>query len=530
MRKIYAALLTGVLLALSWPSRGEPALLFVAFIPLLSVWDILSVEQRGTKGRRMFLLSWCAFLVWNGATTYWIGYAHWSGAVFSALLNSTFEALAFCLSVLLVQRIGKQRALISLPAFWYAGEYIMENWDLDWPWLQLGNAFASRPEWVQWYSYTGAYGGTLWVWVVNLLLFTVLRSYFDHRQWKPLVGQTVLVLGLFWLLPVWLSARSFKSKDLTAGQPVDVVVVQPNLDAYTEKFNLPQRFQTEKFLNLASPLLADSTDFLVGPETFISGTLRETGLKYDPDLRDFRLLNGRYPGLATVVGATTAVVYDHPQGSPTARPHPDGPFSYDVFNTALQVDASDSVSVYHKSKLVAGVEKMPYRSVIEPTLGSIFLDMGGTTGSLGSQEEREVFVHPGSGVSVGTAICYESVFPDYFSTYISRGANLMFIITNDGWWGNSEGHRQHLMYARLRAIETNRWIARSANTGISAMIAPNGSMDHLLPYGTDGAFAAKAYALEGETFFVKNGNLLGRLALFLSVGFLLYGLSRKRGE
>ncbi|MFZ8281203.1 nitrilase-related carbon-nitrogen hydrolase, partial [Staphylococcus aureus] len=73
-------------------------------------------------------------------------------------------------------------------------------------------------------------------------------------------------------------------------------------------------------------------------------------------------------------------------------------------------------------------------------------------------------------------ICYESIYGEYIRTYVQKKATLLSIITNDGWWGNTPGYQQHLAYAKLRAIENNRWVVRSANTGVSAIINNKGNL------------------------------------------------------
>jgi apolipoprotein N-acyltransferase len=109
------------------------------------------------------------------------------------------------------------------------------------------------------------------------------------------------------------------------------------------------------------------------------------------------------------------------------------------------------------------------------------------------------------------------------SKYIRRGANLICIITNDGWWGNTPGHRQHMNYARLRAIETRTWIARSANTGISCFIDPYGTVINPLPWDVADAIRLNISIREqdGQTFFVRYGDILSLFMSVLAAGYML---------
>jgi apolipoprotein N-acyltransferase len=114
------------------------------------------------------------------------------------------------------------------------------------------------------------------------------------------------------------------------------------------------------------------------------------------------------------------------------------------------------------------------------------------------------------------------VYGEFVTEYVRKGAGMLFIITNDGWWGNTPGHRQHFQYARLRAIETRRCIARSANTGISGFINQRGDVLQQTPYWQDAVISGKLLYDTTITFYVQYGDFLGRLSLFMSVFLLLY--------
>ena len=145
--------------------------------------------------------------------------------------------------------------------------------------------------------------------------------------------------------------------------------------------------------------------------------------------------------------------------------------------------------------------------------------------SHGTQEYREAFVSPQDSTRVGPVICWESVFGEYVTGYVKdAGANFLFIITNDGWWRNTPGHRQHNAYARLRAIETRRSIARSANTGISSLINQRGEEIARVGWWIRSGIRGTLNKNDHLTFYVKHGDFLGRIAVFLTVILLLYSI------
>jgi apolipoprotein N-acyltransferase len=187
----------------------------------------------------------------------------------------------------------------------------------------------------------------------------------------------------------------------------------------------------------------------------------------------------------------------------------------DYFNTALQID-KNGVQVYHKSKLVPGAELMPFPALLKP-LESLALDLGGTSGSLGLQKERTNFKAENNQIGVAPVVCYESVFSDYVTGYVRNGSTFIFIVTNDGWWGDSPGYKQHLNYARLRAIENRRQIARSANTGISCFIDEFGNISDATNWWEEAVIQKDIFPNSHLTFFSRFGDLISYASIVISL-------------
>ena len=183
---------------------------------------------------------------------------------------------------------------------------------------------------------------------------------------------------------------------------------------------------------------------------------------------------------------------------------------------------------YHKSKLVVGVEYMPFGEVLRSWIGDATIALGGTTGSLGTQKEREVFTLADTTIKVAPIICWEQDYGVFVRQYAQKGANLFAIMTNDGWWGNSLGHVTHFHIARLRAIENRRYIIRSANTGISGFIDPTGQSHTMKTWGETGLASAPVFLRNQKTFYTQYGDLIGRGGALLFPLLLLSVAVRKR--
>jgi apolipoprotein N-acyltransferase len=160
-------------------------------------------------------------------------------------------------------------------------------------------------------------------------------------------------------------------------------------------------------------------------------------------------------------------------------------------------------------------------NVLKPLLGDAMLNLGGTVASLGTDKERVAFSNPYNKGKLAPIICYESIYGEFVTDYVKKGANFLGIMTNDSWWGVTEGHKQLLSYAKLRAIETRREIARAANSGISAHINAKGEVTADTFYGDQTALFAKVNLYDTMTFYTRAGDLLSRFSIF-ALGFLLF--------
>jgi apolipoprotein N-acyltransferase len=192
----------------------------------------------------------------------------------------------------------------------------------------------------------------------------------------------------------------------------------------------------------------------------------------------------------------------------------------DSYNSAVLMDSS-SFQIYHKSKLVPGVEILPsFLRFMTP----VFEKFGGTTGGYARQSERTVLNTTNHSYHIAPAVCYESIYGEFMSSYVRNGADLIAVITNDGWWGNTAGYRQHENYARLRAIETRRWLVRSANTGVSCFIDPAGSVIDPQPWDKTAVIKMNIPAINTMTFYTRYGDIISRLAIAGAIGMILWSL------
>jgi len=262
------------------------------------------------------------------------------------------------------------------------------------------------------------------------------------------------------------------------------------------------------------------------------GSINVRNLENDRDIQAIRQFLSTHPKTKLVTGVGAYKVYKAgEEHSPAVRTQVnlntgDTTF-WEGYNAAIQIENEvDEIPVYKKSKLVPGAEYLPYRSIFF-WLEEFVSKLGGTMAGYGSQEDRGVFKSK-EGFVVAPVICYESIYGEYMTGYFKNGAQAIFIVTNDGWWDNTAGHKQHLKFASLRAIEARRPVARSANTGISAFINQRGDIRMATKYGEAVAIKDKILLNDTITFYIRWGDLIGRIAIFLSILLLLNAFVKSR--
>lgn len=522
-------ILGGLLLWLGWPILPFPFLLFAGFVPLLLIENYISQNPSQYKGKHFFLFSYTTFLIWNAATTWWVAYATLVGAIFMIIANAFLMSLPFLLFRITKKNAGSGWGYFSLVLYWISFEYVHLNWDLSWPWLTLGNGFSTFPEWIQWYEYTGVFGGTLWIWLVNLLLFFALTHKALNQPARKINTEYLIYIILLICLPVAYSYYIYFNYE-EEGESVEMVVLQPNIDPYTEKFIGSENFipfekQLDRFFELSSKKITPTTAFLVWPETAIDFQFREEYIENYPYYQKIKTFKDQYPQLSLLSGAVTYTVYQNEKEYMPSTRFEESIGHYDLFNAAIFLK-DDMVSFYHKSKLVPGVEIMPYPKAIG-FVSDLLFDLGGTSGGYGRQSEKTVFYNSDS-VGIAPSICYESIYGDYMRQFVLNGANFIFIITNDGWWWKSSGYKQHLQYATLRAIETRRSIARSANTGISCFINQRGDILQATEFWKQDVINGSIKSNDELTFYTRYGDYIARTANWLSIFVFLAGFVKRK--
>ncbi|PKQ65660.1 apolipoprotein N-acyltransferase [Labilibaculum filiforme] len=490
-KKIISAIASGLLLGIPFCIPSFFFLLFFAWIPLL--W----LEEKTINHPNSYVLfnyAFLSFLIWNILAYWWVGKAQITGVILIILINSLLLALIFWM----ISRTRKSLKIAILFPFlliWLGFEYFDTWWDLAWPWLNLGNAFASAPKWIQWYEFTGTRGGSLWIILINLGFFALIKN-----PKKKIVFRAI---GMFLLIgiPLLFSIFLYHQKENVRGTK-SFALIQPNLDPYTEKF-VPENEEKHfaDFLKTADSICSiHHPEFLFAPETVILTPIDETKPNQSYNYLRLLELKKKYPKTKILIGTHSKI-------------------ESESFNSALFLSDTITPEFYHKTKLVPLFERVPFDKYLS-FLKDYSIEIGGYQGTYSSNNDIDYFLS--DSIALVPVVCFESIFGDYCAQRVPEIPSFICMITNDGWWKTTPGYQHHFNFSRLRAIESRRDYIRVANNGISAHINSKGTIIAKTKWWNKTVLTGELILRKEKTFYSEHGDYIGRVCLFIATLLLIF--------
>lgn len=512
--------LTAGLLTLGFPPFPFPFLLMLGFVPLLIV--VTRGDQESRPRKTDYMVLYHTMLLWNILSTYWVSN---SASYVAGILANTINAFLMTLPILtylfVVRRLGMKMGLAAFVSCWLTFEFLHMRWDLYWPWLTLGNGLSSASAGIQWYSFTGVFGGSAWILLINYFLYEI------YRQKNLKIASAYLKVGFWLVVPLVVSLLMYMTYE-EKGEHVEVVAVQPNMEPHYQKFSVPQVGISQEMVSLAKEAITSSTDYVVFPETSL-GPINMDLIEAERSMGPLIQLANEWPDLHIITGLagyrdlTDPATFDLP--STRSYRLQSGDILYrEAYNCAIQYRQGTEIQEYYKALFVPGAEFFPFRKVLF-FLNPVIDQLGGSIEGYRVRSKFELF--KSDQVRIAPAICYESIFGEYMTRFCQKGANAIFIMTNDGWWDNTAGHRQHTAYARLRAIECRRDVVRAANMGNCTFINQKGDILQKTSYGEAGAIKDHVRLNNDLTFYARWGDVIGRISLFLTILLVIRGFVLK---
>ncbi|GAB4134474.1 MAG: apolipoprotein N-acyltransferase [Ignavibacteriales bacterium] len=467
--------------------------------------------------------------IFNLITIYWVG--SWTKEADPFLMISGFVLMFFNPILFLIpstlfyfakKYIGEKLALFLMPFFWVTYEYLYSITDLRFPWLTLGNSLTSFKLFIQIADVIGVYGLSIIIVSVNVLLIVIIEHY---RKTKQIQRIESALLVLIIMLTILYGSISL-DKNFSYDSKIKVGIIQPNLNPWNkwQEGNVDELLNL--YLDLSSKAIKDGAELLVWPETALPVYL--TIGSYEEQL--WRLKNFlRQHKIFLLTGMPDGTIYDKKSAPKDAKPLSDSTKLYTSYNSIFFINPyNDEIKKYGKEKLVPFGEKVPFVEYI-PLLGDIIKwNVGISSWNTGNDTtvfELQTSNQPSP--KIGGVICIESIYSDYVAQFVNKGAQLIAVVTNDSWYGNSSGPYQHKDYAILRAVENRRFVVRSANGGISCIIDPYGNILNETKLFTRNYLVGTVGLISSKTFFSTHPLLLPFLAVLVSILTILVILYKK---
>ena len=500
-RNLALGLITGILLALSFPPLKSGFLAYGALIPF---FFILEKE----KGFQAFRYGYFTGLFIDIATLYWIGWVTIPGCIGALLVLPLFIGLYAWLHTIFI-RSKKMYSYFALPFLWTAIEYLQSFGETAFPWNYIGYTQSYYLPLIQNVEYLSVYGTSFWIVLLNILLFLLWK----HRHNRKNVLVFAFVFLAAFIIPLVHGFYALK-KQPSHNTTLTIALIQGNIDPF-EKWdkNLNKR-NLEAYEKLSHTVLEDHPDLIIWPETAMPFALR-----YEP-----AFLNQ----IRNFVDSTNTPIMT---GTIDYEFFKDG--SYKYFNAAMIIRPHDfAIDNYRKMKLVPFSERVPYRNYFPFNFLKNFLyDLELGVGDYSLGQESNVFLFENKSattdsiVGFSVPICYESVFPSSVRNFVKNGARFLTIITNDAWFGKTSAPFQHAQIAVFRAIENRTSIARCANTGISCFIDSFGRVTKSTPIFTETVVTGSLTTNTYKTFYTKYGNVFAQIVSLVTLLFILFNVT-----
>lgn len=491
------ALLSGVLLAASFPKYGHAAFAWTALAPLFIavVLEATRTAAHAPRRGRLFLLGWITGATHFSLTVSWVVevmHLHGGLPVIVAwlvmFLLAAYLAIYPAVCAVLIGRAVRRHGVGAIwfaPLLWVATEWLRGWVGGGFPWALLGTSQADVVPIIQLASVTGVFGVSLLLALVSAAAATCVLT----RDRRHVAGAVAVLLAVVVVAAagVW----RVTGEDLVRrGEVVKVGLLQGNV-AQDQKWDPAYRAVIlDRYLELSRRVISLGARLVVWPEASTPFFLEA-----EPEAAAPIRALARETGTPMIIGTDE---YER---------RPDGDR---IYNSAVAIgDDGQSRGGYRKMQLVPFGEYVPLKSLlffVGPLVQKVSDFSPGTVPA----------VLDASGIRTGVSICYEVVYPWISRAFAAGGAQLLTTITNDAWFGHSSAPHQHFAQARVRAVEQGRFLVRAANTGISGVVDPYGRVRLATPLFEEAAVTHDVRLISSRTVYSHIGDLVAWLGLLVA--------------
>jgi apolipoprotein N-acyltransferase len=533
-KQIYLyAVASGLFLALAFPPLPFSAFAFVGLVPLL-----FALENRP---KHIFLTLYITFFIYHFGTNWWISswqsetdpYLFVSGLA-TALVHPFFFFIPFVPYFFVKKRIGTAKALWFLPFYWAAFEWFHGLGELSYPWLALGYTQINNFYWVQFADLAGVTGVSFIIVLINVLILKIIFTIKSIGTKEPKTTKiltnpaslrfTVPLMLLIVVPYIYGAIRVDKfdhEKLLKSNEKINIGIVQASINPW-RKWETSAMGQIGKHMQISDSLIASvpKLDAIVWSETGILYVNKETN--FDHNFFIIRRWLDKY-GISLISGFADMKLYKKGEKPSIAAKafRGDSSMIYDSYNSLLLLNPAEvdkSPQIYHKMRLTPFGERIPYLEIFSFARKWLEWNVGISSWAIGQEQKNLILkTKDGKAITFAPVICIESIYPGFIREFVNMGAELIVIITNDAWYDYTFGPEQHFQIARMRAIETRRYVARCANTGVSGFIAANGETLLRAPQYQALGIALTIPVVNDNSVYTVYGDWIVNVSLFLAL-------------
>jgi apolipoprotein N-acyltransferase len=540
-------ILSGLLLSLSYPSYPYVRLEVLAWVWMVPL--LLSLKEVKSFPRflgRVYL----TMLITSIIGMSWLMMSTVLGTFLLFFVGAGIFTMPFVAFYFIRQTFGWRVALWSAPLVWTAWDWLYLQSEGSIGWLAMGVTQSNLYWLVQYIDITGMWGITFWLVLFNVLVVMAVEggqfSVFSFRlsvepllktqnsKFKTAISRLAFVACLMLVVPLCYSVYVFVKAARTsegADREISVLLVQPNINPWEKLTEQSRPAVLRKTINLTNKALAEletKPDLIIWPETAVPYVLAEQKDVRETVYRGITrwetpLLTGLF-AMGDAEGSKTSASEDKQQKrgffNGAALLSPKSQEAGKRFNV-------ESSPVYHKRVLMPFIERVPYVDRF-PALQRLAIDFGAGDGI---SRGREAIVFPlrtqqGDETKLAAAICYEYLYPAEMAELVRNGAQMVALITNEGWFSRTHGEYQMAAFSRLRSIETRRAMARTANTGMTWLLDKYGRVYQQSPWWSEQTLPGKVALSDEISLYVRYTDYLPKTCAWLTLTLLVLALVR----
>jgi apolipoprotein N-acyltransferase len=534
VKNVFLSLLSGILLALSFPPFRTGFFAYFGLVPLLIFIN------RAKNYKELIKFTYLSILIFHAFALFWIG--GWTsktdpflmaGSIALILVHPLFYLIPFVFYFFIKRHIGNKTALFAFPFLYNSLEYLRSVDETAFPWLTLGNTQSYYLPIVQITSVIGVYGLSFIIVVFNVLIYTAYKN-FRYESFRFTLNKLSIIVII--LVSLFIYGKVILNDAIYDGKKITVGIVQPNFDPW-EKWGADELDeQLDIYLQLSDSAAKNGAELIVWPESALPVYL----LNGSYENHVLRIKNFCRENRASILTGLPLIHFysSKEEAKEHSKKLQNSDYYYDTYNGVVLFQPDlDSIQEYGKMNLVPFAERAPYLDYLH-FLGDL-IKWGVGISNWSVWDKQTIFnykTRDGDSAKFSATVCYESVFPSFNSEFVKNGAQFIAVVTNDSWYGKLSGPYQHKQYAVFRAVENRRWIVRSANGGISCIIDPFGRTIYETKLFERTFFVGDIYLNNEITYYVQYRDLISYFSLIfsgliISISFIKkFGVKRNESD